>query len=431
MTAFLAHDAAQLKAAMVAGELDILLVPGPWPVITIASQKRVGVRIASQDPAKPAVLAGLLVKASAGFSFEDLEFLATPAVGTTIQVLDSADIGFSRLNVHGSLDGDPTNDTSAMMVRNSKRVAVVDSEFQQLANAIAHLDCDGLEVLRNYIHDIRIDGVRGGGSSNVTIRWNVFESFYRLAGDHPDAVQFWNSNTTEIDSNIEVSDNVLLRGAGTQAQGIFITAQISALRYRNVTVARNLVVGGMYHGITVAGADGVSVVDNIVAGFPDMNSRITVEKATAVTLTGNQAPSYILDAANTYLANENNAKIPQATDGGLALLAEWAKGRTGLHPALVAKLPKPAEPSVPVDPKDAEITALQAQVTGLTADLATAADRVAEQAGLLTEAGEKLATANDQLTLAIAAHDAERGKVAGLKDVLGAISKTAAEAASP
>lgn len=420
MTAYIAQDAAQLKAGIVAGQLDILLTPGSWPLITIASQKRAGVKIASLDPAKPAVLSGLLVKASTGFIFSDLEFMATAAAGTALQVLDSADIAFSALNVHGSLDGDPTNDTSAMLVRNSQRVSVVDSEFQQLANAIAHLDCDGLELLRNHIHDIRIDGVRGGGSSNVTIRWNVFESFFRMIGDHPDAVQFWNSNTSEVDSNIDVSDNVFMRGKGTASQGIFITAQISALRYRNVTVARNLIVGGMYHGITVSGADGVSVVDNIVAGAPDMNSRITVEKATGVTVIGNQAPSYILDPANTYLANADNTKIAQPTDGGLALLAQWAGGRDGVHLALAAKLPQP--PTPPIDQKDAEIAALNKQVAGLTSDLAAADAKALDLAGEVTELKAKLGVANETIALTGSAFDAERQKVIGLKDVLRTLS---------
>lgn len=414
---------AALKIAAPGDEVALARTPEPWPAFKLTGIKRGGVvTIRSADPKARAALSGVAVSLCAGLSFTDLECIVSTSNG--FSATDCQDVHWTRLWVHGSLDGDPTNDTSAMQLRRCTGVSVTHSEFEQIANGVSHLDCDDLLIHANSFHDLQIDGVRGGGSSKVTITGNVFTDFFRPDGAHPDAIQFWTSNTTASEVSIVIAGNVILRGKGGPMQGVFMKDESNGLLpYIGVDIFDNFIAGSMWNGISVSGSKTIRIRANLVAGFADMKARISLKNVSDVTLIDNIATDYTRTQPVQITAESNNTRIPCPEDGGLALLADWVKGRVGVHPAALA-LVAPTEPPAPVDPKDAEITALQAQVVGLTDELATAADKAVEQAGLLT-------AANDQIALAGSDLDSERGKVAALREVLGAISKTAAEAASP
>lgn len=350
---FVSDRGALLQALKAAQSGDtILLEPGVYSGITINNLKiEGGVTITSSDPGAPAVITDLLIKNSSGLSFSNIEIATDPAKNVTpLQVLASTNIHFDQMNVHGSLDGDPSNDVNAMMIRDSSNVSVTNSEFQEFSNGIAHLDSNHLLISGNSIHDLRLDGIRGGGSSNVTITKNFFTDFFRQPGDHPDAIQFWNSNTSVSAHDIVVSENVFTRGDGGPIQGVFITAQISKLPYLNVTVTDNLMVGTMYHGITVSGAQGVLISGNVVAGAADMNSRITVDEATGVTLTNNQATQYILNDTAEFVFQWANDKLATPTDAGLSLLKQWSFTHQAVPSALQALIATGPEILFPVYP---------------------------------------------------------------------------------
>lgn len=303
-----------------------------------------GVTITSKDPEKPAVLTDLDVRDSSGLNFSKLEFSIEYARGTDpMKVLNSKDIHFNDINVHGSVDGIATNDTSAMQIRNSSDVTVENSEFHNLANGVTHLDSNGVQFSGNYFHDIRMDAIRGGGTSNLTVENNYFTNFRPAAGDHGDAIQVWNSNTTTAAQNIVIRENVIVQGEGGAVQGIFVTAQISKLLYQNVQVADNLIVGGLTNAITVNGADGVKIDGNVVAA---VGSKIWIRMTdiTNVTLTDNVSTDYYKAGVFVAVEQTNNTKVPVQTDGGLSLLKQWLTGHGDMPDILhdLVGVPAPA-----------------------------------------------------------------------------------------
>ncbi len=310
----------------------ILLAPGVYSGVTITNLKIAGgVTISSNDPGSPAVFTDLSIKNSSGLTFSSIEFDASNATASNpFKVLSSSHIHFDRLNVHGSLDGDAGNDTSAMQIRDSSVVSVKNSEFQQLSNGLSHLDSEHLTISGNSFHDIRIDGVRGGGSSHVTISGNHFTDFYRNAGDHPDAIQFWTSNTTASAHDIIIADNVIARGDGEPMQGIFLKDESGgSVPYLNVKITGNVLVGSMWNGISVNGADGLEISDNVVGGFADMKARIALKNATDVILTNNEATDFIRQGVVEVSFEVGNTKIAVPTDGGNELLGKWAALHVG------------------------------------------------------------------------------------------------------
>ncbi len=311
------------------------------------------VTITSADPLHPATITDVKVAASSGLAFNNLTFQAlTTGADTPFKVNDSQDIHFDHLSVHGSLDNNPQNDFSAFLIRTSSDVSVTNSEFQQLHHAIEHLDDNGLNFSGNLFHDIRTDGIRGGGSSNVTVSNNVFRDFHPVAGDHGDAIQFWTSNTTTSAHDITVTDNLFLRGSGGVAQGIFITDQVGNLPYLHVNISGNFIIGGMYNGIAVGDVHGLIIDHNVVAGFTDMNSWIRLEHVVGATVTNNSANQFLATVGDSNIVMNNDIITPRAADHGAAAYIQWQAQHPTGGPAMAVSAPDAVLSVVPAATAD-------------------------------------------------------------------------------
>lgn len=292
------------------------------------------VTITSKDPNAEAVMNGLVIHNSSGLVFTNLEWAVDPAKPQyAYGVFNSSNITLDQLNVHGSLNNTPADDAAALIIRDSINVTLKNSEFHQLKNAVTHMDDDKLIITNNNFHDLLQDGIHGGGSSNVTISRNTFTDFFTGLG-HPDAIQFWTSFTTHSAQNITISDNVVMRGAGSAIQGIFITDQVGNLPYINVTITGNLLVGTNYNGIVVANADGLTITDNTVAGLPDKNSWIRVMDSSDVQLSENQATQISFNDNDDY-RQIGDVTITAPSDGGAQLLQAWLRENPGILSTMV------------------------------------------------------------------------------------------------
>jgi nitrous oxidase accessory protein NosD len=332
---------AQLSAAVKsshAGDV-ISLAPGDYGDVTLRNTDVGGaLTIASRDAGAMAKLTSLTIEGGKAIKVRSLE-IALPAGGTAVKVSGSDNISLDGLNVHGSATPEAIGSGNGMLIRGSSNVSVLNSDFHNLGNALAHLDSDHLTISRNQFHDIRVDGVRGGGSSNVAITSNVFRNFVRLKKEHPDAIQFWTTRTKESAHDIRVADNMILRDAGSPMQGIFITDQTKGrLPYRNVEVTGNVVIGAMFHGITLMKGENITVARNTVAGYQDMNSWIMLEGVSGGVVQDNEASSFRLQRGNTGIDERNNRRLSLAPVGDKKALKHWYSGRKDD----LAKLPESA-----------------------------------------------------------------------------------------
>ncbi|WP_296596756.1 right-handed parallel beta-helix repeat-containing protein [Phenylobacterium sp.] len=317
----------------------IKLAAGQYSDVVLYNIKVAGnITITSADPAHQATINGLIVNGSSGVTFKGLEFYVDPTKQDgTYQIFGSSNINFDRINMHGSLDGNPQNDKTGLVFQEVKNVSVTNSEFQQVSFAVGHQNSDGVTVSNNYFHDIRSDGVRGGGSSHVTITNNQFRDFYPIESDHPDAIQFWTTNAKSSASDIVITGNIVMRGAGQPTQGIFFRDEQEIYPYKNVTISDNIVIGANYNAITVNHAENVKITNNTVAGLVDQRSWISVGTSTGVTVTNNKATEFGLGATNTGLVSSGNTQIAAATDGGKAALDTYLAAHS-TDTALVASV---------------------------------------------------------------------------------------------
>ena len=331
MADILCATAAELTAALgVAKAGDrILLAGGNYSNVQLKNFAFDGtVTIASRDPGNPATLTGLTVTNSQNLSFQNLHLdFSSPWTVWNAQIVGSKNIEFSGMNIHGSLNNNPGDDQSGILVKDSSNVRITGSEFQQLDHGISLSNNTGITIDNNRMHDIRADGVIAVATSNVQITGNAFTDFKPASGDHPDAIQFLTRGATAKAHDITVSGNLITRGDGGIIQGIFITDQIG-IGYDRVTVTDNVVVGGMYNGIMVTNTNGVVVTGNSVIAYSDMGSYIRVNDSTNATVANNQAMLFNLTGTSN-VTQSGNSIIAAITDNSTSPLAHWVWGTSG------------------------------------------------------------------------------------------------------
>jgi Ca2+-binding RTX toxin-like protein len=303
---------------------EIRLAAGQYSGVALKGILPAGnVTITSADPANPAVFSDLMVSGSSNLTIANVKMLV-PSNSFTwyhFQILSSSNIKV----VDTVFDGPgmtPVQSTTGLIVRNSTNVSVDSSEFKNLVFGVAFFDNKGVSVTNSVFHDIRTDGIRGGGNSQVNYSFNFFTEFHPATGEHADAIQFWTTNTTAPTSDINIVGNTIVRGAtGSAIQGIFFRDELMTMPYSNVTVKDNIVIGGAYNSITLDGVISGTATGNSVIAFPDQDAWIRTQNTTdQLVLSGNTAFKYVTQF-NELVDNSTTAAV---TDGGLAAMQAWA-----------------------------------------------------------------------------------------------------------
>lgn len=330
-----------LKVAQ--GGDTIQLASGTYSGLAISNVKFAsGVTITSLDATTPAVLTNFNINGSNGLTFTNLEFVAKAPAYFAFQVRNSDDIHFYGLRVHGSLDGDASNDADGLQVLNSSNVSITYSEFQQLGRGMAIGSTTNVVVEGNKVFGIRSDGMDFAQVANLRVTGNLIHSINAVGDDHPDAIQFWTLGTTVASRDILISGNVILRGEGGATQGIYLRDEIGGMPYERVTIENNIVVGTGYNAIRVNGAKDLVVKGNELISNPgDTNkSFMLVQNADGVRATDNKAISIGFDKVTnlTSVGNVLNQPVP---DAGVGALKAWVVS----HPDTAALI----SPFLPVE----------------------------------------------------------------------------------
>jgi pectate lyase len=298
------------------------------------------VTLTSADPTKPAVINDFAITGATNLRFANLT-LATldqpdkVAAGPwAFSVTRSDSIFFDHVKVHGTLDGDASNDVRGLSIRESSNVSVTNSEFQQLDRALAIGQSQNVIVAFNTAHHLRSDGFNFAEVKNVSVKSNTLHTFNPVKDDHPDAIQFWTSGTKTPSTDIEVTGNIILKGGGGGTQGIFFRDQIGTLPFERVNIADNLIIGTGYNGIRVMGATDIKILRNELISFEgETKTFLLVQKADGVTAVDNKAVSISFDTSTNVSQSGSKTNSPVSDAGALAL-RKWVEA----HPDAAARL---------------------------------------------------------------------------------------------
>lgn len=318
-----------------AGPGDIVyLAPGTYDTLTLRNAGDLDITIASLDSENPAVITGLRLSETDGVRFSNLIFEAAEGDNNCFSVSSADDITFSGVVFRGPDNVGSGEEVSPLMIRSSTNITVVDSEFYHVQHGLKLLDVDGLFISGNSFHDIRCDGIRGGGVSNAVITNNTFTDFFPIntggSGDHPDAIQLWSTNQDEPGRNITISDNLIYRGDGLPIQGVFIRDTRDNMPFEDVTVSGNVILGGLYNGVSVDGVIGGEVTGNLVIGFPDQRSFLRVIMEREFSVVDNFSTSYAFATRDSVLLDDNH-RIDSTVEFAREVITAWqASGSTSV-----------------------------------------------------------------------------------------------------
>ncbi|QWC56591.1 hypothetical protein F7D01_05330 [Erythrobacter sp. 3-20A1M] len=315
MTDFYVGDTKQLEQAIANSSPGdtIYLAPGRYDNVSIKDIQQAGLRITSLDPNDPATITSMSIKSASGIDFSNIDFHAVEGGNNVFLLYATDDISFDHITVHGPAGLGSAQESSAFMIRESTNVSVTNSEFYDLQHALKLLDVTGAVIDGNSFHDIRTDGIRGGGVSEAVISNNHFTNFNPAENDHPDGIQLWSTHQDTAAHDITITGNVVVRGDGDPIQGIFIRDTHKELPFENVTITDNIVLGGLYNGIAIGGVVGGTLSDNIVAGYPDQRSWIRVNREKDFTIVDNEATRYSFDDRDSPHF-DHNTLLPEGAD---------------------------------------------------------------------------------------------------------------------
>lgn len=290
-----------------------------------------GTTIASLHAEKPAVFEGMRIDGVRGLTVSSL-MIRPPASGPIVgrygaMITNSQNIELDRLIFKGPNTKSWSNFNVALMLRSSSNIKVRRSYFSQFKNGIAILKLQHAVIELNEFENLQTDAIRGGGSNNLDISSNVITGFYPKNGDHPDGIQLWSTRQRNIASNISISDNLIVRGRGTAIQGVFVRDTKLRLPFKNLKIAGNLVIGGLYNGITVLGADRVALENNTVISRKDQKSWIRLEYTTRARATGNSAQSYVIERNRSKPRLANNQTSLATNSDVSKSISRWVRSK--------------------------------------------------------------------------------------------------------
>ena len=168
-------------------------------------------------------------------------------------------------------------------VRKSDRVTFDGTTFTESLRGAVIADTTNLVVRNALFTGLRSDGINVAGSSHVLLENNRFTDFTPVKatgskadktwkdGDHPDAIQLWNTPNNHSGTDIVIRGNVI----DGDTQGInFFGPRFDG--YSNVTVENNDVRITYPAAISVLGCDSCKVRNNRVSAIPGSRFKTNV-----------------------------------------------------------------------------------------------------------------------------------------------------------
>lgn len=273
------RDFAAALASVPAG--GVLSLPGgDWGTLALRGTGPLVIR--SADPSDPAVFSRMLVKDVEGLRLENLSLKYDWSRDDKIRVrpfeiIESRDVTLSGLRIAGDVArAGPATDRGfpwgiGLSIQYSRDVTLENSEITAFHRGIAVRGSDGVTILDNDIHGLRMDGLNFAAVQDVRIVGNHIHDFARSmdSKDHSDMIQFWTNKTDRPNTGIVIRDNVLNSGQGGFTQSIFMrNEEVDRGRagpemfYRDVLIEGNVIVNAHRHGITLGASHDVTIRGN-------------------------------------------------------------------------------------------------------------------------------------------------------------------------
>lgn len=339
--------AAQLAAALKAstGGETILLDPGNYGDVKLNSFKPASQVVVKSATSTDAVLQSLSVQFSQNFTFSDLEIARPIAAGASqesnaVYVQGSTHIDLVNSFIHGSLNNNSWDDAKGIRITDSRDIQLDNNVITEFKLGLSLEKSDALAISNNTVYELR-EGINLFDVDHALVDHNLIHTIKpnTALGDHADAIQVFTGSTYAASTDLTISNNAILQGAGGYAQGIYIQSerQASGIKHSNIQIENNLYSGVSQHGITLNGVNGAVVTKNTVVAAPGSpyDTAININNSSYVAVMDNVATSIqTTKAVNTFLVNNVDLHIGGSPDGweiGAVLANALNAGTTDIH----------------------------------------------------------------------------------------------------
>ena len=277
-------SAAELNQALsqATGGETILLAAGNYGKLSLnGKQFSSNVTIKSADPNASASFSEAHLNGASNVTFDTIKFDYTYSPGdyhfqNKFSVTHRSNITFQHSNFDGDFasgigtSADGTGYGTGLMISGSNNIDVINTEFSKWWKGAIALNSDGVSFTGNDVHSIRSDGLVFDNVDNILVENNYIHDFGGAAGagDHRDMIQVQRANGSGSD-NITIRNNVFDMGNGDYTQTIWFGGDGKDLSdpnviHHNVLIEGNVIYNGHLHGISVYGADGITITKNSV-----------------------------------------------------------------------------------------------------------------------------------------------------------------------
>ena len=300
------------------GPAELRLAPGDYSKVRMAPARPVV--ITSADPENRArFVDGLTLDKPSSLSFVGVDFdisSATAEFADAVRINGGSGIEFSGCGFSGAEHEDGERWGRGINAMGVRGLVVRGSVFRHLHRGVVAGSSEQVEITDNDFFDLGTDGVNLGQVTGARVLRNLFKGFKPSGGDHPDGVQVM-TGPGLASADVEIADNCVACGdAGVQ--GIFVRAENTAVRHRDIRVLRNALLGAGLNAISVGSTDDAQITGNTCLFVPRLpkakQSNIRAENTNGVA-EGNKAMGFSLAAG---IKQDDNMVIGAATQEQLA-----------------------------------------------------------------------------------------------------------------
>jgi hypothetical protein len=277
-----------------------------------------GVTIGPADPENPPTLAGAELADCHGMTFLGFDWHVNPRTLNACQVYGGDRVYFRGgkfQNPEGLVGG------AGVLFRDSTDVECSGFDFSDIGTAVRINDARKVRIIGNKFRRVSGDGIQSSGSSEILIHRNDLADFITAEGDHPDAIQFFTHGEPDPQTDITITDNLIVRGVGGVVQGIFLGNE-NGVPFQRVVITGNSLSGCMWNGIALGICESAYAAGNFVQPYVDCGSAIVVDGGADVTVENNVSGITLLNPT-TDLVVENNVTPPTVEIGDTSDLELW------------------------------------------------------------------------------------------------------------
>lgn len=316
------------------GVKRVLLAPGNYGTLSLK-----GVRFASKvvveaaDPRRAPTFQGLVLRDVGNLVIRNVAVKPTrkadPAARYGALLMGSDNIELDGVAFVGPGPGIDRSYLAGVMLRSGQNIVVTRSYFANFRHGLELLNVENTRIVLNEFEKLQTDAIRGGGVNRLLIANNVMTGFSPQSKDHPDGIQLWSTNQQKPSTDIEIRGNLIARGNGSPVQGIFIRDTKLKLPFERVEISQNLVIGGLWNGLSVSGARRITVTNNCIVSRSDQKSWIRIDYAREFQVNANLAVRYLYNGKYSRTLAAKNRTSGTYDGPSAPVIAEWVRVTPG------------------------------------------------------------------------------------------------------